>query len=510
MKRLCKELIKNRSILPASIETSIMETSTMENLPEKVVQFGEGNFLRAFADWMIHEMNKKGLFNGKVIVIQPIEHGMVSVINEQDGLYTLIRRGVENGEKIEKIEIISSISKAINPYEEWEKFLECATGSELRFIISNTTEAGIAFLDEERPIDKCPASFPAKLTAFLYRRYLHFKNVPGKGMIVLPCELIEHNGCMLKSIVLNHAERWCFEPGFERWINEENFFLNTLVDGIVTGYPEEESIDLSKKLGYSDDLLDISELYHLWAIEGDERFAGEMPLKEAGFNVIWTEDISSYKALKVGILNGTHTMTAPAGYLSGRNTVGECIMDSKIREYMQRGIYDEIIPVIDLPDDIKMEYADTVFSRFENPFIRHNLLSISLNSVSKYRARVLPILLKYINNKEKVPCILSFSLSALFEFYRGVEYIDDKVWGARGNELYQIRDDNNVLAFFKKAWGKYDEDRNLSSFCDSALSMKDFWDLDLNCVNGLNKAVEGHLENILKNGITNAIESILT
>jgi tagaturonate reductase len=286
-------------------------------LPERVLQFGEGGFLRGFVDWMIHGMNRQGLFNGRVVVVQPIPQGQVATLQQQGGAYTILMRGIEKGKVIEQQEVITSISRGINPYTDFDEYLHCAHNSDLRFIVSNTPEAGIAIDSEDRLTDQPPASFPAKLTRLLLERYNAFAGELSKGFVLLPCELIDRNGDRLKEAVLQTATAWNLDAEFVEWVQRANIFTNTLVDRIVTGYPKDEIQTLWDESGYRDNLFDTSEPFHLWVIEGPASLATELPLAKAGFNVILTDNMKPYRDRKVGILNGAHTTTALAAYLAG-------------------------------------------------------------------------------------------------------------------------------------------------------------------------------------------------
>jgi len=379
---------------------------------EKVLQFGEGNFLRGFVDYMLDKLNKSHLFNGKVVVIQPIQNGLVKLLNEQNGEYNLILRSIINGKATEEHTRIDVISRGINPYTDYQDFLDCAQNPDLRFIVSNTTEAGIEFVANDKFEDRPPSSYPAKLTVFLYERYKFFHGDVSKGFIILPCELIDNNGTELKACILKYCSIWGLEEGFIKWISNANYFTNTLVDRIVTGFSQE----LSEK--YNDKLVDTAELFHLWVIECEKDLSEELPFDKIGLNVIWTKDVTPYKKRKVRILNGAHTMTALAAYLYGLETVGQCIQDEAILTYMKRGIFEEIIPTLDLPKEELISYANDVLERFSNPFIEHKLLSISLNSISKFKVRVLPSILEYKRIFGEYPKALTFSFAALIEFYK--------------------------------------------------------------------------------------------
>lgn len=468
--------------------------------PEKVLQFGEGGFLRGFADWMIHRMNRRRVFEGRVVVVQPIEQGMTDELNRQDGLYTLLRRGLRGGGVVEDREVVSSISRGINPYTDFAGFLDCARIPDLRFIISNTTEAGIAYRPGERPDDEPPASFPGKVARFLYERFRRFGGNPAKGFIFLPCELIDRNGDTLKRIVLRLAEEWHPGSGFAEWITGANTFCNTLVDEIMTGYPREEIAGLSEQAGYEDALYDTGELFRLWVIEGPEWVRNEFPLHEADMDVVWTSDMTPYRTRKVRILNGAHTMTVLGAYLAGRETVMECMEDPVISAYMKKGIGEEIIPVLTLPEEELRIFAGEVLERFANPFIRHYLLSIALNSAAKYKARVLPTIREYCAEFGRPPEVLSWSMAALIAFYRGTEMREGALVGRRGEAEYLVRDDADVLEFFRGLWAGPDG-KIPAAAVRRVLGNPRLWDDDLNLLPGFAEKVTDHFTAILGEGV---------
>jgi tagaturonate reductase len=508
MQRLSMDALKRGLTVPEDVTVG-----SLESMPERVIQFGEGNFLRAFVDWMINKLNGQGLFKGKVVIVQPIEQGLVDVLNEQDGLYTLYLRGLQKCKKVESKEIITSVSRGINPYKDYDEFLKCAHNPDLRYMVSNTTEAGIAYLKEPMPQGKCPTSFPAKVTAFLYERYQHFDGDTSKGMMILPCELINNNGTKLNEIIQQYIEDWNLGDGFRKWLADSCKFYNTLVDRIVTGYPREEIDDITKYLGYEDKLVDTGEIFHLWVIEGDQSLKEELPFHKVGLNVIWTDNQQPYRERKVRILNGAHTMTVPAAYLYGFDTVRECVEDPVTGGFMKKGIFEEVIPVVDLPEEEKKEFAEDVLERFANPFIRHMLLSITLNSVSKFKVRVLPSMLDYYKQKDEIPSALSFSLAALIAFYRGTRMEDGKLIGQRDMEnsesnTYHIQDDLPVLEFFAQAWKEYDASQNTAELVRKVLSNQDFWEMDLTSIPGLEKLVVDYLNSIINSGIRKAIQEV--
>ena len=479
-------------------------------MPERVIQFGEGNFLRAFVDWMIDGMNQKGLFQGKVVVVQPIPEGRVETLMQQDGLYTLLLRGVENGKIQSDMQVVTSLSRFINPYANWTDFTATARNPDLRFAISNTTEAGIEYVPTPWNTDVCPKSFPAKLTLFLWERFCHFKADPTKGLIFLPCELIEQNGKALQKAVLHHAQDWILGQDFEKWIHNHCLFLNTLVDRIVPGFPQKEAEDIWKQLGCVDQLLNTGEWFHLWVIEGPEHLNQDFPVRQAGFNVVWTQDLQPYRERKVRILNGAHTSTVLAAYLTGIDTVGDLMKNPTASTFLRQVVYDEIIPSLEAQD--KTSYADAVLERFQNPFIRHELLSISLNSVSKWKVRVLPSLKEYLVKNHSLPKRLCFSLAALIRFYKGKKNSSGQLEGHRFNSAtqqpYLIQDKKEILDTFFAAWQQYSNDGNLNHLVETILGDMLLWDEDLNQIPGLTDLVSKHLNSIQEKGMNACIASL--
>jgi tagaturonate reductase len=480
----------------------------MRSLPEKVLQFGEGNFLRAFVDWMIGRMNAGGLFEGRVVLVQPIPRGMVDTINAQDGLYTVLLRGIRGGQPVEVAEIVTSVSRALSPYADYAGFLRCAENPDLRFIVSNTTEAGIAFSEADRPTDAPPASFPGKLTAFLHRRFTHFSGAPDRGCVMLPCDLIERNGDYLRTAVLKTAGVWNLGPSFAAWLDQQNEFTNTLVDRIVTGYPKEEAARLTARLGYQDDLLDTAEIFHSWVIESRWDLASEFPLTQAGLDVVWTPNMTPYRDRKVRILNGAHTMLVPAAYLAGKNTVGECMADDLLRAYVEKAIHEEIIPTLDLPREDLQGFAAATTERFANPHITHYLLSIALNSTSKYRARVLPSVLEFQKRTGALPRRLCFALAAQIAFYRGTAFKEGVLVGRRNGEEYKIADDRPVQDFFFDIWQSYPSPADAGLLVRRVLANATLWGRDLTEIPGLTDAVTGHLTRILDQGVIAALRRL--
>lgn len=381
---------------------------------EKVIQFGEGGFLRGFVDWMLQKINEKSDFDGSVVVVQPIEQGMCDMLSAQDCVYTHVIRGVEGVDKT----IVDVISRCVKPYDNFEEYLALAENPSFRFVVSNTTESGIVFSDEDKITDAPPRSFPAKLTLLLKRRY----ELGLDGFIFLPCELIDRNGDNLKKCILKYADLWSLGDGFKAWINEKNVFTNTLVDRINTGYPKGEDL----ALGYEDNMVNTSEFFHLWVIETDYDLERELPFSSADLNVIVTPDkLEMYRTRKVRILNGAHTSLVPYALLSGLDTVKSCIDDPTMNAHIRKCVFDEIIPTLDLPRDELESYANSVLERFGNPYIKHYLSAIALNSVSKFKVRVLPSILEYIRRYNKMPETLLFAFAKLIDFYKTDMTSDD-------------------------------------------------------------------------------------
>ena len=415
------------------------ELSQAVKRPIRVVQYGGGNFLRAFVDYFFDLANEKGLFNGSIAIVESLKNSNVDRFKAQDCQYTLQLRGNVNGEEYVETRLITCLDKAVTVYNDYDEYIALAREEELRFFVSNTTEAGIVFNENDKFEEKKDVTFPAKLTQFLYERYTYFNGDPNKGLIMLPVELIDDNGIVLKQYVNNYIDMWNLEDGFRRWVNECCVFTSTLVDRIVPGFPRDEKDEICVKLGYNDDLLCTAEPFALWVIESPVDIRDELPLDKAlegkvNMDIIFTDNQKPYKQRKVRILNGAHTSFVLASYLMGHDTVKESMDDELVRNFMNDTIYDEIIPTLTLPEDELKNFAAAVTDRFNNPFIKHALLSISLNSVSKWRARCLPSLLGYIEQFNMLPENMTFSIAALLAFYNGTEIVDGALIGKRGEE----------------------------------------------------------------------------
>ena len=471
-----------------------------KNYPEKVLQFGEGNFLRAFVDWQIDVLNKTTDFNGSVVVVQPLGSGMVKMLNEQDGLYTLYLQGMKDGKAVKEHTLIDAVSRGLDLFTQYDQFVELAKNPELRFIFSNTTEAGIAYDETDRLEDQPQKSYPGKLTAFLYHRFQVFQGDAKKGFIIIPCELIDRNGEKLKKIVLQYAAQWNLGEEFVQWLNEANTFCCSLVDRIVPGFPRDTIGEMTEELGYKDDLVVVGEQFHLWVIEGPQWIKEEFPTHLAGLNTMFVDDLTPYRTRKVRILNGAHTAMTPVSYLYGLDTVAEAVDHPVVGPFIKELIFDEIIPTLDLPVEELNYFAHAVLERFMNPFIKHFLMSISLNSMSKYKTRDLPSLVEFINRKKELPEKLVFSLAALISFYKG----------KRGAEDIQLSDDKEILDLFREQWGAFDGTvESVRALVSTILGYEKNWEMDLNAFPGLTDAVTNYLFEIETKGMQMAVEAVL-
>ena len=472
----------------------------LKDAPERVLQFGEGNFLRAFVDYFIDEMNEKAGFDSKVVLTQPIAPGLAPMINSQEGLYTLFLRGREDGQQVNRKRVISCVSRCINPYEDFRALMDCAKNPDLRFLVSNTTEAGIVF-DPACKFDDAPAaSFPGKLTQFLYARY----KLGLPGFILLPCELSDHNGSELKKCVGQYIDLWGLEEDFRTWAMGENLFCSTLVDRIVTGYPRKEAAAICQELGYQDDLIDTGEVFGFWVIEGPQSIKDEFPFEKAGLPIIVVDDHTPYKQRKVRILNGAHTSMVLGAYLAGQNIVRSCMEDEVIHGFMNKTIYDEIIPTLDLPKEDLTDFAAAVSQRFNNPYIDHALLDISLNSTAKWKARVMPSLTEYVKRVGSLPPCITFSFAAYIAFYHtGREKGEHCLTGVRGGDTFAIKDDQWVLDFY------YDhKDDSLADLAHAVVTNERMWGKTLAELPGFEAAVAAALERIQAVGMYQAMKEV--
>mgnify|MGYP003624613802 CR=1 FL=1 len=459
-------------------------------LPIKIIQFGEGNFLRAFVEYAFQTLNNEVGFNGGIAVVQPIDRGMVSMLNDQDGLYTLFTKGIENSKEVEEKELITNIVKGIDPYIDYDAYLNLANEEELEFIVSNTTEAGISFVASDTMEMVPPSSFPAKLTRLLFERFSHFNGAKDKGLTIIPCELINYNSDTLKQIILDYVSLWKLSVGFKTWILDSCSFHNSLVDRIVPGYPSNQIEAYNNQLEYQDNLIVSAETFFLWVIEGDAALKEKLPFHKTNLDVKIVNDVQPFRTRKVRILNGAHTAMVPFSILYGNETVKETIDEEFTGPFIRSLVFDEIIPTLDMEKEELEIFAEAVFDRFRNPFIKHQLASIALNSIAKFKVRVLPSLLEYVKRTDVLPMRTVFTFACLIRFYKGT-------WN--GKEL-PINDDKEIVAEMAAIW-KLD---SLEEIVSQVLGKTAYWDEDLNKIEGLTQAIATYLQRIDEYGIKEA------
>lgn len=472
-------------------------TVQAQSRPDKIIQFGEGNFLRAFVDWIIWNTNKATDFNAGVVVVQPIEKGMVDVLNSQDGLYHVNLQGIDNGKPVDSIEMIDVINRGINPYRDFDDYIALAENPDIRFVISNTTEAGIAYDPSCRLEDRPASSYPGKLVQLLYHRYEFFKGDVSKGLIIFPCELIFLNGKELKKCIYQYIDLWNLGEGFKAWFEQACGVYCTLVDRIVPGYPRDTIGQILDRIGIEDKMVVKAEIFHLWVIEAPEEIAEEFPAPKAGLNVLFVPSEAPYHARKVTLLNGPHTVLSPVGYLSGLDTVRECVEDELIGKFVRKVMFGELLETLDLPKAELEQFANAVLERFVNPYVKHFVTSIMLNSFPKYKTRDLPGLKTYLERKGSLPEGLVLGLAAIITYYKG---------GKRGDVEIVPNDDAAIMALLKDLWASGD----CAKVAEGVLAASDLiWGEDLNLIPGLTAAVTEKLELIAAKGMRAAVESII-
>ena len=468
--------------------------------PERIIQFGEGNFLRAFVDWQIDLLNEHTDLNSGVVIVRPIASDFPPSLSTQDGLYTTIIRGLnERGEAVSDARLIRSVNREISAYADYAEFLKLAHNPDMRFVFSNTTEAGISYHAGDKFDDAPAVSYPAKLTRLLFERFTHFNGAADKGWVIIPCELIDYNGEALHELVVRYAQEWALPAAFMTWLNESNAFCSTLVDRIVTGYPRDEAAKLEAELGYKDGFLDTAEHFYLFVIQGPKSLASELRLDKLALNVLIVDDIKPYKERKVAILNGAHTALVPVAFQAGIDTVGEAMNDAEICAFVEKAIYEEIIPVLDLPKDELESFASAVTGRFRNPYIKHQLLSIALNGMTKFRTRILPQLLAGQKASGKLPARLTFALAALIAFYRA----------ERNGEAYPVQDDAHWIDRYQQLWAQHrDQQISTTDLVKAVLSVSEHWEQDLTQVDRLVEQVAADLDAILTKGMRKAVQPL--
>ncbi|MEP3210555.1 MAG: tagaturonate reductase [Maribacter sp.] len=474
-------------------------TNNTKKRPLKVLQFGGGNFLRAFVDLMVHVLNQETDFNAGVVVVKPTERGDYQMLKSQDGLFTVILDGIKKGMPIADMTLVDCVQEIVNPYSEWDAYLELAKNPDIRFVVSNTTEAGIKFDPADTFEDMPPKEFPAKLTIWLYQRFQHFGNDVSKGCILLPCELIEDNGEALKAAIMQYAAHWNLDGNFVNWIYTANYFCSTLVDRIVSGYPAERVVKIQSTLGYEDKLLVAGEYYHSWVIKGPELVAKELPFDQTDLNVAFVDDLTPYREMKVRILNGAHTSMVPVGYLAGLRLVKDVMDDDVVSGFVESLLRRESITTLNFPESVLNKFVEDVLDRFRNPLLKHQLISISLNSTSKFVARLLPSLTDYYIATGSLPQRIVFGLSALIRFYKG-EF---------GGERIELKDDAKILYFFASNWEKYDnKELKMNILVGIILSNTSIWGKDLTKFEGMVETISQNILSIETNGVLATIKNL--
>ena len=482
-------------------------TAPKSVMPERIIQFGEGNFLRAFVDWIVWNMNQKTNFNGSVVIVQPIERGMVDWLNGQDCLYHVNLQGRLNGEAVNTLERIDVVSRALNPYSQNPAFMALAEQPEIRFVISNTTEAGIAFDDTCKFTDAPASSYPGKLVQLLFHRYQTFDGDPTKGLIIMPCELIFLNGHHLKECIYKYIELWKDDfgadyEGFKEWFTKYNYVCATLVDRIVPGFPRKEIKDIQQKIGYKDNLVVQAEIFHLWVIEKAENMTcdelrAEFPAEKAGLHVLIAESEKPYHERKVTLLNGPHTVLSPVTYLSGVNIVRDACNHPVLGKYIHKVQFEELMETLNLPMDELKQFAADVLERFNNPYVDHQVTSIMLNSFPKFQTRDLPGVKTYLERKGELPQGLVFGLAAIITYYKGGVRED-------GAEIVP-NDDQKIMDMLKELWATGDTQK----VTDGVLSAEFIWGEDLHNIEGLAELVKKDLDLIQEKGMLEAVKTIL-
>lgn len=465
--------------------------------PERIIQFGEGNFLRAFVDWIISNMNEKTDFNSSVVVVQPIEKGMIDALNAQDGLYHVNLQGLSNGEVINSLRMIDVISRALSPYQDFDAFLSLAEQPEMRFVISNTTEAGINF-DPSCKLDDAPASsYPGKLTQLLYHRFKHFAGDPTKGLIIFPCELIFLNGHKLKETIYQYIELWNLGEEFKAWFESACGVYATLVDRIVPGFPRKEIEQIKTKLDYDDNMVVQGEAFHLWVIEAPESVAEEFPANKAGLNVLFVPSEEPYHERKVTLLNGPHTVLSPVAFLAGVDIVRDACQHEVIGKFIHRVMFDELMETLNLPKAELQKFAEDVLERFNNPFVDHQVTSIMLNSFPKYATRDLPGLKEYLKRKGSLPEGLVLGLAAIMVYYRG---------GKRADGVEIIPNDApEIMALLTQLWSE----GSVENLVERVLGTTSIWGEDLNSIPLLAERVAYYIDKIQNQGMLQTVKELV-
>lgn len=477
----------------------VLPSTEMLALPERAVQFGTGAFLRGFVEFFVDSANRQGIFNGRIVAVGSTPSGRSDTLTAQNGLYTLVTEGIEHGDPVREMRVISALSRSLSAESQWNEVLKIARDPHIEIVFSNTTEIGIV-LDETDSLSngQAPKTFPGKLTAFLLERARHFGFSAESAVDVLPCELIEQNGQKLKGIVESLARSWKVEATFFEWIRDNVVFCDTLVDRIVSGSPDKERTQiLSQELGYGDELITVCEPYRLFAIEPP---AGSHPRlgfasADAGINI--TNDVSPYRLRKVRILNGAHSIMAPLALLAGKTTVFDAMSDSGIRSFIEAMIFAEIVPCVDAPQ--AEEFAREVLNRFSNPYLRHALFDITLHGTAKIGVRIVPSIATSQQRFGRVPELLTFGFAAFLYFMRGELQRD------RGRAGLDVPKDLEGSAI-QDAWQNVVDDSELDAFVKKICALA-IWGVDLSAIPGYTDQVAADLRSIDRDGIRSAMES---
>ena len=485
-------------------------TATKTQRPERIIQFGEGNFLRAFVDWIVWQMDRRTDFDASVVIVQPIAHGMTEQLEAQNCLYHVNLQGLVDGQPVNSLELIDSVSRTVNPYADHTAFLALAEQPDIRFVVSNTTEAGIAFDPTCRLSDAPPASYPAKLTQLLYHRFRAFGGDAQRGLIILPCELIFQNGHHLADCIRSYIDLWQDEMGtdsepFRQWFEQACYVCTTLVDRIVPGFPRRDIDAIQQRAGFADQMVVQAEAFHLWVIEAApnlplEQLAQEFPADKAGLHVVFTRDESPYHERKVTLLNGPHTILSPVAFLAGLNIVRDACQHQVIGPFVRRVMYEELLPTLNLPEDELRRFADDVMERFCNPFVDHQLTSIMLNSLPKFQTRDLPGLKTYIERRGCLPQGIVLGLAAICIYYRGGQRAD--------GTAIQPNDDPRIMQLLTDLWATGDAHR----VAEGVLAAKELiWHEhgDLNAIPGLTDLLAQDIQCILDHGMMETVKRII-
>lgn len=455
---------------------------------ERVLQVGEGNFIRAFVDWLLQKLHDEGLFDGAVVLTPARAQGRhkIAALDAQDDLFTVWTRG----EEVDRTDVVSIVSRTVNPFEDWPAFLACAEQRSIDVVISNTTEMGIAYTPAPRPVDEAPATFPARLAAYLQRRFEHFEGDPAAGLVVVPCELVDDNGATLRDAVLRHAADWEYGPDFACWVREHNVFCNTLVDRITPGFPADAEQEW-QRLGYEDRQLVVSEPFYIWAIEAHEEAMRRLPFHRSGLNVPYTPDLRPYRIQKLRVLNGAHTIMAPLGLLLGVETVRDAVTHALLGPFIRRVVDEIVVPYSEMDVATLRAYADTVFERFLNPFVEHRLANITLNSLGKFRIRLLPVLLRYYEAHGAAPPALALALAAQLILYRPAS-------------SWRIDDVSVVTEKMAAYWNNA---HDTAQAVRRILADAELWGQDLTAVSGLTEGVTSYAERLLDGRVADCLNA---